>query len=209
MMKRALFVLAAGMLAIGSLAGCGTGAAKKAESTTAAVEAAAETTAEAAGSDWYNKALTDQELTGKYPYYKMIDVNKDGVPVLIMSSTDQAFIGDEDRASLMIYSDGEAKVVKEIGGKAGESFYYNEAENYISYYSRMSGEGHLEVCQVKDGELAVVKTFDYYAPHHNPEVDNDEAIYRIDGEDVSEADYTKAWNGFAAEDCAVTYEAIQ
>lgn len=211
MMKRVLLAIAAGMLAVYAFAGfrsaAGTG--KKTGSTAIVVEAAETDTAEAADSDWYNKALTDPDLTSQYSYYKMIDVNKDGVPVLIMSTTDQSFIGDEDRACLIVNSDGEPKIVKEIGGNAGECFYYNPGEQYITYFSRLAGEGHYAVCQVKDGELNVVKTLDYYAPHHNPDEDSDKAINRIDGVDVSEGVFENATKEYAKEEFAVTYEAIK
>ena len=53
------------------------------------------------------------------------------------------------------------------------------------------------------------KTVDYYAPHHNPEEDKAEDIYRVDGADVSEDDYNKVWEQYAKEDFAVTYEVIK
>ena len=204
--------MTAGVVTVCTLAGCGgnTGSGIKAETTTAAVEGKAKTAGEEGDAgDWYMKVLTDPELIGNYSYYKVIDVNKDGNPELILSTTDQAFIGAEDKACLMINDAGEPKVIKEIGEAGGESFYYDENEKLLTCFSRLSGESHLEICQLKDGELKVDKTVDYYAPHHNPEEDTEETIYRVDGADVSENEYNKVWEQYAKEDFAVTYEVIK
>ncbi len=210
MLKRAVFVMVAGIMAVCGLVGCsGKKAAQKASEAASTIAVAAVEMAEGADSDWYMKALADKDLTSQYSYCKFIDVNKDGVPVLIMSTTDKAFIGDEDKACLMVYDANEPKVVKEIGGAGGESFYYDDNKNVLTYFSRLSGEGHLEVCEVKNGELNVVKKLDQYAPHHNPDEDNDKEIFRIDGKDVSEKEFNDTWQEYAKENFAVTYEAIK
>ena len=213
MIKRGLLILAAGVMgimAVLGLAGCGanTGANKKEEIDATVAEAEGEM-AEGADSDWYMKALTDKDLLSKYSYCTFIDVNKNGVPALIMSTTKEGFIGDEDRACLIIYDKGEPKTVKEIGGKGGESFYYNEDENVLTYFSRLSGEGHIEICELKDGEMKVVKTADQYSPHHAPDVDNADTLYRVDGKEVSEKEFTEVWDKYAKDDYKVTYEAIK
>jgi hypothetical protein len=65
--------------------------------------------AEGADSDWYMNVLADPELSRQFPYHAFADVNGDGVPVLIVSTTESAFIGAEDQARVYVYSDGEPK----------------------------------------------------------------------------------------------------
>lgn len=228
MKKKIVFAVIAGTFAVASLAGCAgnTGTDTKSEATTAAVEAEAEAAAaeaeattqsaeagstaalaEGADSDWYMQVLTDPAMTSKYSYCRFIDVNKDGVPVLILSTTDKSFVGAEDKACLMVYSNGEPKIVKEVGGAGGEIFYYDDDHNTLTYFSRLSGESHLEICEVKDGELKVVKTLDYFAPHHG-EPDSDKPVYRIDGKDVTEKEYQDLFEDHAEEEDAVTYRSI-
>lgn len=188
MRRRSIAVLIAGVMAAGCLAGCGGSA--------------------GAGGDWYKETLSDPAAVGEYKYYRTLDVNQDGVPELFLSTTDQAFITDEDKACLMVYEDGAPKTVKEIGGVAGEIFYFNEQEKALTYFSRLSGESHMEICELKDGALNVTKQVDYYAPHHGMETDSDEMTYRVDGADVSEEEYNEIWDTYAGETHEVTYEAI-
>ena len=115
-MRRKLTVLMAAMITVCGLAGCG------GKTPAASAAAPAETTAAAKGadSDWYMEALNDETLAKDYPFHCFVDVNGDGVPVLFMSSTEDSFIGDEDRACMIIYDSGSPKIVKEIGGNGGE-----------------------------------------------------------------------------------------
>ena len=188
MRRRTTAMLLAGAMAVGVLTGCGAGA-------------------EADG-DWYKEVLSDPAAVGEYTHYRTLDVNQDGVPELFLSTTEKAFVTNEDKACLMVYEDGAPKTVKEIGGAGGEIFYFNKQEKALTYFSRLSGESHMEICALKDGALSATKKVDYYAPHHGQEVDSDEMTYRVDGADVSEEEYNQIWDTYAGETHEVTYEAI-
>ena len=155
-MRRKLTVLMAAMITVCGLAGCG-------GKTPEASQAETAVTAKGADGDWYMEALTDEALIKDYPFHCFVDVNGDGVPVLFMSSTEDSFIGDGNWACMIIEDHGSAKIVKEIGGKGGERFYCNPAEHTVTWFSRMSGEGHFEVYRVTDGSLEIITTSDW--PH--------------------------------------------
>ena len=163
-MKKRLFVMTAaalmalGLTACGQASGGETKTTKAPATTEAITEAAPESTEDAAGSDWYMQALKDPSLLQQYSYYKFVDLNGDGVPILFLSSTKDSFIGDENTACLIAYANGEPKVLKKIGNAGGESFYCDTESHLLTYYWRLSGEGHLEVYQVKGGELTTVET---------------------------------------------------
>ena len=157
-----------------------------------------------AGSDWYMQALD----TTEYPYHAFIDVNGDGVPLLIVSTTQEAFIGDEDRAILYACAEDGPKQVMEIGGNGGEKFYCNAEEHTLTHYYRFSGEGHMEVYNVVGDELALVTRVDSYGPFHAPEAyDNQESVYLQDGETIDEATSAALWDLYANDADEVAYEA--
>ncbi|MGX8688397.1 MAG: hypothetical protein ACSW8K_11435 [bacterium] len=206
-MNRKLTVLAAGLIAACALfTGCAGKSSEKApaaEETAAAQETAA---AEDAGNDWYVEYLSDDSVKEQYPFCKYVDVNGDGVPVLFLSTTEEAFIGDDNKACMVVCRDGKAEVVKEIGTPGGEKFYCDPEEHTVTCFSRLSGERHLEVFSVKDGNLETVTTVDYYGAHHYPEEDNAEIICLQDGEEISEEDFNAVWDRYAADANEVTYE---
>ena len=224
----ALFMAAA--LTAGALTACGGGkpaettAAAAAETTTAEITAAettsaaaetvappaetteAETSAAAgADSDWYMKVLSDADLMKEYPYHSFVDVNGDGVPVLFLSTVEKSFIGGEDKACMIVYDAGSPKTVKEIGGAGGEKFICNTSEHTVTWFHRLSGEGHIEVFSLKDGELVPVTTVDSYGPHHYPEKDNAEQLFLQDGREISEEEHDALWAKYANEADEVTY----
>ena len=224
----ALFMAAA--LTAGALTACGGGkpaettAAAAAETTTAETTAAettsaaaetvappaetteAETSAAAgADSDWYMKVLSDADLMKEYPYHSFVDVNGDGVPVLFLSTVEKSFIGAEDKACMIIYDAGSPKTVKEIGGAGGEKFICNTAEHTVTWYHRLSGESHIEVYSLKDGEPELITAADSYGPHHYPEKDNAEELYLRDGKEISKEELDALWDKYANEADEVTY----
>ena len=214
MKKRFLVIAAAAMMAFG-LASCGQTSdsdaktAEKAPATTEAIlEAIPENTADAAVSDWYMEALTDPALVQKYSYYKFVDLNGDGVPFLFLSTTEKSFIGGEDYACMIALIEGRPQVLKEIGGAGGESFYCDTQNHTLTYFSRLSGEGHLEVYQLPDGRLNKIESLDNYGPMHDPESngENKEIVHRINGKDVSEEEYNAAWEKYASEKDIITYD---
>ena len=162
--------------------------------------------AEGADSDWYMAVLADERILDVYPYHAFIDLNGDGVPVLIISTTEDDFITDADRAAVYVYADGEAKNVLEVGGGGGDIFYANLDEKTLTHFSRLSGEGHIEVFHVEDGALKPVTHADYYGPHHYPEQDSEEPLYFQDDAPVAEAEGEAMFELYTAEDAAVTYE---
>jgi hypothetical protein len=162
--------------------------------------------AEGADSDWYMNVLADPELSRQFPYHAFADVNGDGVPVLIVSTTESAFIGAEDQARVYVYSEGEPKQVMELGQAGGEKLYCNPDSHTLTHYSRLSGEGHLEVYRVKGGALEPVTTVDNYAPNHSPNGNNAEAIYLQDGNDITEEAFDALYGQYAGDDEEITYE---
>ena len=164
--------------------------------------------AEGADSDWYMDILADESVLAEYPYHAFLDVNGNGVPVLIISTTEDKFIGAEDKAIVYLYSEGAPKQVMEVGGAGGDVFYCNLDEHALAHYSRLSGEEHIAVCHVNGDALEPVIQADYYAAHHAPDVDNDEALYYLDGEAVDEAAYREVSDLYAL-DNAVYYEPME
>jgi hypothetical protein len=164
--------------------------------------------AEGADSDWYMNVLADPQLSGQFPYHAFADVNGNGVPVLIVSTTESAFIGAEDQARVYVYAGGEPKQVMELGQAGGEKLYCNPDSHTLTHYSRLSGEGHLEVYSVKDGALELVTTVDNYAPNHGPNGDNAEAIYLQDGKAITEAEFEALYGQYAGDDEEITYEKL-
>ena len=194
--------------AVIALSSCGSSASGTTAAAPAASAAAPETAAEAGSGEWYDAVLADSATTEKYGFYTLKDVDGDGVPELFLSTTEKDFIGDEDNACVMAFAGGSPVTLMEIGGNAGEKFYVND-DHVLSFYSRMSGEGHIEAFTLKDGKLDPVTTLDNYGPHHYPEKDNDAEIFLMDGKEVVEEEYNKVWDSFAADSFAVTYgEAI-
>ena len=200
-MKRELTVLMAAMVTVCGLSGCG----GKTPVLPQAASAETTVTAKGADSDWYMEALTDAALKEKYPFHCFADVNGDGVPVLFMSSTEDSFIGDEDRACMIVYDNGSPKIVKEIGGNGGERFYCSPEEHTVTWYSRLSGEGHFEVYRVSDGSLEIITTVDSYGPHHYPQKDSTEKLSFQDGKEISEKESDALWEKYTSESEQVTY----
>jgi hypothetical protein len=141
-----------------------------------------------------------------YPCCRSVDVNGDGVPVLFLSTTEEAFISDQDQACMVVFRDGKAEVVKEVGNAGGDKFYCDTDEHTVTLYSRLSGERHLEVYSVKDGNLEMTASADCYGEHRYPENDNEDKICLLDGEEVSEEDFNKVWDQYAADANEVTCE---
>lgn len=164
--------------------------------------------AEGADSDWYMDILADESVLAEYPYHAFVDINGNGVPVLIVSTTEDKFIGAEDKGIVYLYSEGAPKQVLEVGGGGGDILYCNLDEHALAHYSRLSGEEHIAVCHVNGDALEPVIVADYYAAHHAPDVDNDEALYFLDGEAVDEAAYREVADLYAL-DNAVYYEPME
>ena len=142
--------------------------------------------AEAPATDWYTTVLSDEAVAAEYPCHAIVDINGDGIPVLIVSTTEDSFITFEDKGIVYLCDQGAPKQVMEVGGQGGEIFYANMEEHTLTHFSRLSGEGHYEVFHVADGALEPVTQIDYYAPRHGP-VDSDQPLYYQDGETIDEA----------------------
>lgn len=164
--------------------------------------------AEGADSDWYMAVLTDPELSAQYPYHAFVDVNGDGVPVLIISTTEDSFITAEDGAKVYVYADGAPRAVMEVGHSGGEMFYCNAEEHTLTYFYRFSGEGHIEVYHVRDGALELVTKADQYGPFHGPEGDNTEEIAFQDGEPIDMAACEALCKKYANEEMVISYEKL-
>ena len=164
--------------------------------------------AEGADSDWYMAVLADEGILAEYPYHAFVDVNGDGVPALLISTTQDSFITGEDAGRVYVYADGEAKQAMEFGLGGGDIFYGSLDAHALTHFSRLSGEGHYEVYTLADGALTLTATADSYAPHHAPEADNAEQLYLMNGEAVTEAEFEAFTALYASEADAITYEAM-
>ena len=160
--------------------------------------------AEGADSDWYMNVLADRAVIAEYPYHAFVDVNGNGVPVLLVSTTREAFITAEDKAVVYLYDQGEAKPVMEAGGGGGDIFYANLEEHTLTHFYRLSGEGHYEVYRVAEGALEPVTKLDTYQPFHGPEGDNTEARYLQDDQAITEEAADELIGRYAT-DNAITY----
>jgi len=161
--------------------------------------------AEGADSDWYMDVLADKAVTAEYPYHAFVDINGDGVPVLLVSTTREAFITAEDKAVVYLYDNGTAKPVLEAGGAGGDIFYANPEAHTLTHFSRLSGEGHFEVYRAANGALEPITKLDTYQPFHGPDGDNAEAICLQDGQAITEEAADELINLYAT-DNAITYE---
>ena len=175
---------------------------------TLATAALAETAAEGADGDWTMEILADEGVVAEYPYHARIDLNGDGAPVLIISTTAEDFITDEDSAVVYLCADGEPKAVLEVGGGGGDRFFADLDAHILTHYSRLSGEAHIEVYRVENGALKLVTRADYYAPHHDPEQDSEESLWFQDGEAIPEAEGQALFDLYAGDD-AISYEATR
>ena len=160
--------------------------------------------AEGADSDWYMDVLIDADLMAKYPHYAFVDVNDNGVPALFITTTADAFLTEADHGLLFIYSKGDAKQVMEFGGAGGDKFYCNAETHTLTHYSRLSGEQHIEVFRVEDGELKPVTAVDAYTPNHGP-AGRDAALCLQDGQEITEEAGDALFEQYANEDEVVTY----
>ncbi|MBQ7536077.1 MAG: hypothetical protein IJT43_10750 [Stomatobaculum sp.] len=159
----------------------------------------------AADSDWYMQVLNDAATKEKYPYHCFEDVNGDKVPELFLSTTEKDFISAEDKACMIIYEAGKPKIVKEIGKAGGDKFYFNADEHTVTWYHRLSGESHIEVYQLENGELKKITSADTYGPHHYPEKDNQEMLCFHDGKEVSKEETDALWEKYANEKDEISY----
>ena len=203
MVKKVLLLTGLAAVMAATAAGCGTASAPAKE--TATTQAAVETQAD---ENWYQAVLDEQASNGDYQYYALHDINLDGTDELFLSTTEDHFIGDDQRACVMAFVDGQPKVLQEIGGNAGEYWVVNQSDATLTYFSRLSGEGHLVLSKLENGELVQVSTADSYGPHHYTEKDNDEQIFFIDGKEASQEDYDSYFEQYGNQAGAVTYQPI-
>ena len=165
----------------------------------------AQETAEGADSDWYMSVLADPELSQQFPFHAFVDVNDNGVPVLIVTTTEEGFIGNEDQGRVYLYDAGEASLVKEVGGAGGEKFFLNGDTHTLTYYWRLSGEEHIEVFEAKDGALTTVTKVDRYAPNHGPAGNNTEDACFQDDAEITAQECEELFGQYAGDDELITY----
>ena len=198
MLKKWIAVLLAAMLALMVFA-----AAEPAEEPEEETELA-----EGADSDWYMAILTNPEITGEFPYYCFADVNGDGVPVLIVTTTENAFIGEEDLGCMYVYNAGEPELAMVFGGTSGEKFFCNADTHTLTYYYRMSGEEHILVYEVKDGALALVTVVSRYEPNHGPAENAEADTFFQDEQEIPPEDGEALFARYASEEDALAYEPL-
>ena len=198
-------VLLTGMAALLAMAAAGCGAASAPAKEEATTQAATETQAD---ENWYQAVLDEQASKGDYQYYTLRDIDLDGVDELFLSTTADHFIGSDQKACLMACVDGQPKVLQEIGGNAGEYWLVNKIDATLSYFYRSSGEGHIVLSKLENGELVQIGTADTYGPFHNEKQDNKEQESFIDGDEVTQEEYDGYFEQYGNEAGALTYEAI-
>lgn len=187
------------------MVGCGSSQKQEAQTQEATTQVVDETE-NTAPEDWYKEILADEATQKEYPYYRLLDINLDGVDELFLSTTEKHFIGGEDKACLISDYNGDIKTLQEIGGAGGEYWIWGKSDVTLSYYSRLSGESHIILYNLKKGELVQVSTADYYAAHHYPEEDTDAAKFMIDGKEVAEEEYDSFYEQYGNEAGAIDFE---
>ena len=196
--SRLLFILGILALSIFMLAGCGGNDDSSSDDADKDKDAA----------NWYQAVLDDESVTKEYPYYYLADIDQDGTDELFLSSTENAFIGADDKAKMMADVDGKATDVKELGGAGGESLKYDASDKSLFYWSRLSGEEHLIKYTYENGKLTEVQTADRYGENHDPNEDgkNVEDTYYVDGKKVTEDEAEAAiWDQYDDKATAITY----
>ena len=96
-------------------------------------------------------------------------------------------------------------LLKEIGEAGGDRFYWNPEEHTITWFHRLSGESHIEVYALKDGELETITTADSYGPHHYPEKDNPDPLFFQDGEEISAGEIEALMDAYANDADEISY----
>ena len=201
---------AAFMMAVGGIGGnVTTNAATRGPGVEVASSAVSGKTSEASAEDWYKTVLEDDAIKKEYSYYKLQDIDLDGVDELFLSTTSDYFIGDEDRACLMANVNGEAKVLQEIGGNAGEFWNYSQSDATLCHFSRLAGEGHYDLYKLNDGKLEEAGSAESYGPHHYTVKDNEEKLYLINKEEVSEEEFDSFVEQYGSVGGAMTFNPIQ
>ncbi|MBR5047117.1 MAG: hypothetical protein IKX76_02660 [Eubacterium sp.] len=157
---------------------------------------------------WYDQVLDDPSTKEDYAAYRLIDIDQDGVEELFLSTTEDSFITDLDKACVLHQTGEDIIYLLDIGGAAGDAYYYSEAEKTLTWYYRSSGEEHIEVYLLKNDALEKVGTSDIYEPGHHPEKENKETVYLVNGKEVSEKECTEFWDKYAADDYAVSYDPL-
>jgi hypothetical protein len=204
-MKKRIIAGIITLVMVMGMVGCGSSQKQEAETQEATTQVVDETE-NTAPEDWYKEILADEATQKEYPYYRLLDVNLDGVDELFLSTTEKHFIGAEDKACLISDYNGDIKTLQEIGGQGGEYWIWGKVDATLSYYSRLSGESHIILYNLKNGELVQVATADYYAAHHYPEEDTDEAKFMIDGKEVAEEEYDSFYEQYGNEAGAIDFE---
>ena len=161
--------------------------------------------AEGADSDWYMDVLADEAVIAEYPYHAFVDINDNGVPVLLICTTQESFVGAEDKGIVYLYDQGAPKQVMTFGGEGGDIFYANMDEHTLTHFSRLSGESHIEVYRAVDGALELVTKVDTYQPNHGPNGDNAQALCYQDDQEITE-EAADALMATYATDNAISYE---
>ena len=161
--------------------------------------------AEGADSDWYMNILADEAVIAEYPYHAFVDINDNGVPVLLISSTQDSFVGAEDKGIVYLYDQGAPKQVMTFGGAGGDIFYANMEEHTLIHFSRLSGESHIKVYKAVDGALELVTKVDTYQPNHGPNGDNAQPLCYQDDQEITE-EAADALMATYATDNAISYE---
>ena len=177
-----------------------------AEAEAVAVEAVEAAETEQASPTWYVNAIRNPVNREKYSYYTLMDIDGDGIDELFLSTTEDFFIGAEDRAALIRWDQGREKQLMEIGGQGGEGWYFDAEEMMLSYYSRLSGERHLKIYKMDNGSMKQCGPADIYQPYHEPLTgNNSETVYLLNGIDAKKEEVEDFWQQFANEIDAVTY----
>lgn len=141
---------------------------------------------------WYEDILKDNDIKEKYPYCRILDINLDGVDELFLSTTEKSFIGNDQKACIMAYENGEIRTLQEIGGSGGEYWLANKIDATLSCVSRLSGEKHLALYKYDEGSFTEISSSDIYEPHHF-DPDNQKTVYLIEKKKVSKEECESYW----------------
>lgn len=121
------------------------------------------------GSNWYQQVLKSvngiykvKNISGKivtvyrknYPYYKLIDINKDGIKELILSTTENYYYSSKDSLLILTYNNN--KILPLININSAGGGYLTYKGKYICHYHRIADYDWYDIYELKSGNLKLI-----------------------------------------------------
>ncbi len=152
----------------------------------------------------------------KFKHKTYIDLDEDGTKEVILTfygegesvddfSAEDGFICDEYPAIILTYHDKKVKILGKFAPAGGGRLLYLEVEHYLIAYDRCSGEEHIQVYQLFNGEFTEKLTMDHYQPHHY-DLDSEKDFYFMNGQKIKKSEFESTWNHYYGDATIITYD---